>query len=477
MNTVSSLSRHMESGDLIIDGGDEWFRNSTRRAEFLDTKGIKFIGMGMSGGEEGARNGPSLMLGGPLEAYNLVEPILTKCAAYVDPTGSCVGYMGPVEAGHYVKMVHNGIEYCEMQLIAEVYDILKNLLKLSSEEMADIFDDWQKGELSSYLLEITATILRKKDDTGAGGHVVDYIRDETGMKGTGMWSVQEAAEKGVAVPTLAAAVNVRLLSARKPEREAASGIYGEAPEQITIEDKQQVIDDLKASFYASKVCSYAQGLRLIKAASDEYDWNLNIAECARVWTGGCIIRSKLATEIHSALSEYDCNDIPTSVLLCTKFAQRLKERAASWRRLAGLVVSSGIGCPSLVGSLTYFDTYRRNKLPANLTQAQRDFFGGHSYQRTDKEGRFHTIWSDAHQDIGKADDRHYGVDTLERGNPDTEVPGGQLEQITGGRKCVMSVCNIFVEALLLLFYFLLIVNYTVTWTIIPYLLRLKHIQN
>lgn len=307
-------------------------------------------------------------------------------------------------------MVHNGIEYCEMQLIAEVYDVLKNLLKMSNDEMADLFDEWQTGELSSYLLDITATILRKKDESGKG-YVVDSIRDQTGMKGTGVWSVQEANERGVAVPTLAAAVNVRLLSVRKEEREAACKLYGEAPEALEV-DKDQVVQDLRAAFYAAKICSYAQGLRLIRAASDEYEWNLDIAECARIWTGGCIIQSKLVADIYSTLSESDCR--PTSLLLCPIFADRLKERVASWRRLANLCASSGLGCPSICGSLSYFDTYRRGRLPANLTQAQRDFFGGHTYERTDQEGRFHTAWTDNHKDIGIAADRHYGVDSLER---------------------------------------------------------------
>lgn len=306
--------------------------------------------------------------------------------------------------------MHNGIEYCELQLIAEVYDVLKNVLGMSNEEMAEVFDEWQQGELSSYLLEITSTILRKKDDTTGIGYVVNYIVDQIGMKGTGMWSVQEASEKGVAVPTMAAALDVRLLSARKEEREASSKLFGELEASREV-DKKEVIADLRASFYASRICSYAQGLRLIRAASDEYKWKVDNAEVTRVWCGGCVIRSQLVADIHSALSKDPSN---FHLLLCANFAERLKERVSSWRRLVALCVTSGIGCPSLCASLSYFDTYRRASLPANLTQAQRDFFGGHTYQRIDKEGRFHTAWTASHKDIGSADDRHYGVETLDR---------------------------------------------------------------
>lgn len=228
---------------------------------------------------------------------------------------------------------------------------------------------------------------------------------------TGMWSVQEAAELGVAVSTLSAAVNIRLLSARKPEREAASNLYEETKPAKSDSEKQQVIADLRAAVYAAKICSYAQGLRLFKAASDAYEWNADVAECARLWTGGSIIRSKLVTDIYTALSE---NKHLPSLLLCPVFADRLKERLPAWRRMACLILTKGIGCPSLCGTLTYLDTFRRTRLPANLTQAQRDFFGGHSYERTDREGRFHTAWTTAHKDIGKADDRHYGIETLER---------------------------------------------------------------
>lgn len=401
--TISKLAAYMEPGDLIIDGGNEWFKNSVRRAKFLENKRIHFIGMGISGGEEGARNGPSLMPGGPKEAYDMVAPIFSKCAAQVERTGPCFGYLGPVGAGNYVKMVHNGIEYGDMQLIGEIYDVLKNVLGMSNEEMADVFEEWNSTELDSYLIEITSTILRKKDDKTGEGHVLDYVLDKTGMKGTGAWTVQEGAERGVAVPTMAAALDTRMLSARKEEREEASKVLN-AP-MIPKAKKFEVVADLRAALYASKVCSYAQGLSLIKAASDEFDWGVDLAECARLWTGGCIIRATLLDNIQKAFA--DNKDLP-NLLVDAGFAAEMNERVVSWRRAIALCVTSGIPCPSLCGSLNYFDTYRRARLPANLTQAQRDFFGGHTYERTDMEGRFHTAWTDAHKDIGDANQRTAG---------------------------------------------------------------------
>jgi 6-phosphogluconate dehydrogenase len=300
--------------------------------------------------------------------------------------------------------VHNGIEYGDMQLIAEVYDVLKTILGLSNDEMADIFDEWNKSELESYLIEITAAVLRKKDDVTGQGHVVDYVMDKTGSKGTGKWTVQEAAEKGVATPTIAAALDARMISGRKEEREAAAGIFGE-PSAMSDVNKQQVIDDLRAALYASKVCSYAQGLSLIKAASDEHSWKVNLSECARLWTGGCIIRAQLLNKITKAFSE---NPKLPNLLVDKDFATELLERSTAWRRLIALCITSGIAAPSLCNSLSYFDSYRRARLPANLTQAQRDFFGGHTYERTDKDGHFHTAWTDAHKDIGDVNQRTAG---------------------------------------------------------------------
>jgi 6-phosphogluconate dehydrogenase len=402
-DTISLLSRCMEPGDVIIDGGNEWFPNSIRRSQFLQPKNIHFLAMGISGGEEGARTGPSIMPGGPMEAYDLVAPILTKVAAQVELTGPCCGYLGPIGAGNYVKMVHNGIEYGDMQLIAEVYDVMIQVLGMSNEEMADAFDEWNKGDLSSYLIEITSTILRKKDNVTGEGYVVDYVLDKTGMKGTGKWTIQEGAEKGVALPTMAAALDARMLSARKEEREAASKVFSSPVIEST--DKQEVLDGLRAALYASKVCSYAQGLSLIRAASDEHKWDISLAECARLWTGGCIIRAKLLGHIQKAFSK---NQDLANLLVDPGFTAELNERSTAWRRTVALCVTSGVPCPALCSSLNYFDSYRRASLPASLTQAQRDFFGGHTYERTDAEGRFHTAWTEAHKDIGDTNLRTAG---------------------------------------------------------------------
>ena len=274
---------------------------------------------------------------------------------------------------------------------------------MSNEEIAALFEEWNKTELSSYLIEITAKILRKKDDKTGEGYVVDYIMDKTGQKGTGRWTIQEGAERNVAVPTMAAALDARMISSRKEERENASKVL-KSP-VIQSADKQQVIDDLRAALYASKVCSYAQGLSLIKAASDEFNWGVNLSECARLWMGGCIIRAQLLDPIQTAFANNP--DLP-NLLVDRGFSAQLNERSEAWRRIVALCITSGIACPSLCSSLTYFDSYRRARLPANLTQAQRDFFGGHSYERIDTEGHYHTAWTDSHKDIGDVNQRTAG---------------------------------------------------------------------
>ena len=401
-DTIRNLSAFMEPGDILIDGGNEWYPNSTRRASEMLHKGIQFIGMGISGGEEGARNGPALMPGGPKQAYDLVAPIFEKCAAQVERTGPCVGYLGPIGSGNYVKMVHNGIEYGDMQLIAEVYDVMKNILGMNNTEMADQFAEWNQSELNSYLIEITEKCLRKTDSE-TGEYVVDYILDKTGMKGTGLWTAKESAERAVAVPTVVAALDSRVLSSKKEERVAASKIF--APPKIEVPNKKEVIADLQAALYAAKICSYAQGLSLIKGASEEFNWNIDLSECARLWMGGCIIRARLLDSIQIAFSR---NPGLKNLMVDPTFAEHLIGAESSWRRVVALCVTSGIACPSLCGSLMYFDTYRRQRLPACLTQAQRDFFGGHTYERVDKPGRFHTAWTDAHKDIGDVAGRTAG---------------------------------------------------------------------
>uniref|UniRef100_A0A7S0TBR0 6-phosphogluconate dehydrogenase, decarboxylating n=1 Tax=Pseudo-nitzschia delicatissima TaxID=44447 RepID=A0A7S0TBR0_9STRA len=394
-STIALLSEHMEPGDVIIDGGNEWFPNSVRRAEELKPKGIHFIGMGISGGEEGARKGPSLMPGGPREAYDLIEPILTKCAAQVDGE-PCTGYCGPIGSGNYVKMVHNGIEYGDMQLIGECYDILKNVVGMNNDEMSKLFAEWNKTELDSYLIEITSIILAKKDDQGEEGHVVDYVLDKTGMKGTGRWTVQEAAEQSVAAPTIAAALDARYLSGRKNERVAAEKILeGPGASQLSV-DKTQIIEDLQAALYCSKIASYAQGLAIIKAASDKNGWDVDLGLCARMWRGGCIIRAQLLKGIADAVGK-DPN--LQNLMVDPGFAADLNSRHMAWRRVVTLGIANGIAVPSTSASLGYYDQYRRANLPANLIQSQRDFFGGHTYERTDKPGVFHTLWDDTHKSL------------------------------------------------------------------------------
>lgn len=402
-DTIALLSALCEPGDLIVDGGNEWYPNSIRRAEMLEKKGILFMGMGISGGEEGARNGPSLMPGGPSRAYEMMEPILMKCAAQVED-GACTGYIGPIGSGNYVKMVHNGIEYGDMQLICEVYDCLRKIVVMSNEDMAKQFARWNDGDLSSYLIEITAKILNKADDVTGQGYVVDYILDKTGMKGTGRWTVQEAAEQSVAAPTITASLDARYISGRKDERVAASKIL-QGPKESPNVSKPQIIQDLEAALYCAKVCSYAQGIGIIKAASDANGWNVDLAQCAKMWKGGCIIRAKLLDKIQAAFSN-DPN--LANLMIDPGFADSLNKGQMAWRRIVTLCIASGIACPALSASLNYFDSYRRESLPANLTQAQRDFFGGHTYERIDAEGPHHCAWTKAHKDIGNIDERTAG---------------------------------------------------------------------
>mmetsp|Transcript_15241 Transcript_15241/g.22321 ORF Transcript_15241/g.22321 Transcript_15241/m.22321 type:complete len:491 (+) Transcript_15241:3-1475(+) len=402
-DTIAALAVHLEPGDLIVDGGNEWYPNSLRRAEELEKRGILFMGMGISGGEEGARNGPSLMPGGKRKAYDLMEPILVKCAAQVSD-GACTGYLGPIGAGNYVKMVHNGIEYGDMQLIAEVYDCLKKIVGMNNVDMSRQFARWNDGDLSSYLIEITAKILAKEDDVTGTGYVIDYILDKTGMKGTGRWTVQEAAEQSVAAPTITASLDARYISGRKDERVAASQILT-GPKEVPSVSKPQIIEDLGKALYCAKVCSYAQGLGIIKAASDANDWDVDLSQCAKMWKGGCIIRAKLLDKIQAALA----NDAGLMNLMVDPgFAAELNAGQLAWRRIVTLCIASGIACPSMSASLSYFDSYRREELPANLTQAQRDFFGGHTYERTDREGPHHCAWTKTHKGIGNLNERSAG---------------------------------------------------------------------
>ncbi|KAJ9555278.1 hypothetical protein OSB04_009892 [Centaurea solstitialis] len=392
--TIAALAEHMEPGDTIIDGGNEWYENTERRMSDAEAKGLLYLGMGVSGGEEGARNGPSMMPGGSYEAYSNIKEIVEKVAAQVED-GPCVTYIGEGGSGNFVKMVHNGIEYGDMQLISEAYDVLKNVGGLSNEELAEIFDEWNKGELESFLIEITADIFKVKDEHG-DGELVDKILDKTGMKGTGKWTVQQAAELSVAAPTIAASLDCRFLSGLKDERVAAAEVLAAAGMKEEVGavrsgvDKKRLIDDVRQALYASKICSYAQGMNLLRAKSVEKNWNLNFGELARIWKGGCIIRAVFLDRIKKA---YQRNPNLASLVVDPDFAKEMVQRQAAWRRVVGLAVSAGISTPGMCASLSYFDTYRRARLPANLVQAQRDLFGAHTYERVDRDGSFHTEWT------------------------------------------------------------------------------------
>jgi 6-phosphogluconate dehydrogenase len=347
--------------------------------------------MGVSGGEEGARHGPSMMPGGSDFAYQQLAPILTKIAAQVND-GPCVDHIGPGGAGHYVKMVHNGIEYGDMQLIAEAYDVLRTLGGLEPSELSDVFAEWNRGDLQSFLIEITSKILQKKDDQGSGRPLVDLILDATGMKGTGKWTVQQASELAAPIPTIASSVEARILSAMKAERVAAGKLLkGPAPGKVSV-DKKQLVDDVRHALYASKICSYAQGFYLMQVASRTYEWSLKLGRIARIWKGGCIIRAQFLDRIKQAYERAQGGALPN--LLCdTEFTREIADRQSGWRRVIGLAVQNGLPMQTMMASLAYYDSYRRERLPANLTQAQRDFFGAHTYQRTDRDGTFHTDWS------------------------------------------------------------------------------------
>ncbi|EXC02963.1 6-phosphogluconate dehydrogenase [Morus notabilis] len=392
--TIAALADHLEPGDAIIDGGNEWYENTERRIREVSDRGILYLGMGVSGGEEGARNGPSLMPGGSHQAYLNVQDILHKVAAQVED-GACVTYIGEGGSGNFVKMVHNGIEYGDMQLISEAYDVLKNIGGLSNSELSEIFAEWNRGELESFLIEITADIFRVKDEHG-DGELVDKILDKTGMKGTGKWTVQQAAELSVAAPTIAASLDCRYLSGLKEERESAdkalreAGLKEEVGSAKIGVDKRRLIDDVRQALYASKICSYAQGMNLLRAKSIEKGWNLDLGELARIWKGGCIIRAVFLDRIKKA---YRRNPNLASLFVDPEFAKEMVQRQAAWRRVVGLAISAGISTPGMCASLSYFDTYRRSRLPANLVQAQRDLFGAHTYERIDRPGLFHTEWT------------------------------------------------------------------------------------
>ncbi len=387
--TIASLKPLLDEGDILIDGGNTFFKDTMRRNAELDESGIHFIGTGVSGGEEGALKGPSIMPGGQKEAYDKVAPIFEAISAKVegDP---CVTYIGPNGAGHYVKMVHNGIEYGDMQLICEAYFIMKHVLGLGAEELHEVFAEWNKGELDSYLIEITTDIFKKKDKE-TGKPMIDVILDTAGQKGTGKWTSQSSLDLGVPLPVITESVFARFISAMKEERVAASKVLqgpsaGDKPYEG---DKDELIEAIRKALYMSKIVSYAQGFAQMRAASEENDWNLQYGNISMIFRGGCIIRAQFLQKIKEA---YDRDPALANLLLDPYFKEIVESYQTSLRKVLSLAMERGIPVPGFASALAYYDSYRTETLPANLLQAQRDYFGAHTYQRNDKEGVFHTEW-------------------------------------------------------------------------------------
>jgi len=384
---IEELIPLIDAGDILIDGGNSNFQDTNRRTDYLSEKGMLFIGTGVSGGEEGALKGPSIMPGGNIKAWEEVKPIFTAIAAKTEDGTACCDWVGESGAGHYVKMVHNGIEYGDMQLICETYQIMKDLLNLSYDEMHAVFKDWNEGELQSYLIEITRDILNFKEN---GKPIIENILDTAGQKGTGKWTVISALDLGIPLILISESVFARALSSQKEERVKAAKILS-GPDIVFNGDKTQFIEDLEKALYASKIVSYAQGFVLMKAAAKEYGWNLNYGGIALMWRGGCIIRSSFLGKIKEAFEiEPDLDNL----LLSNYFKNKIEEYQAAWRRVVSTAINNGIWIPAFSAALTYFDGYRNLRLPANLLQAQRDYFGAHTYERVDRpRGEFfHTNW-------------------------------------------------------------------------------------
>ena len=388
--TIQSLLPHLDKGDILIDGGNTFFKDTMRRNEMLANSGINFIGTGVSGGEEGALKGPAIMPGGQKDAYDLVAPILEEIAAKADDGAPCVTYIGPNGAGHYVKMVHNGIEYGDMQLIAESYDILRRVGGLTVEETAEVFKSWNTGELDSYLIEITADILAKKDPE-TGKPMVEVIMDTAGNKGTGKWTSQSALDLGVPLPLITESVFARYISTLKEEREIASKELSpiKVPE-LSNTEKQALVESVRKGLYFSKIMSYAQGFAQMRVASEEFDWNLNYGEIAKIFRAGCIIRAQFLQKITDA---FERDPELKNLLLDKYFLYVTESYQEAVREVVVTAVQAGIPVPTFSSALAYYDSYRSEVLPANLIQAQRDYFGAHTYNRVDKPGVFHFEWA------------------------------------------------------------------------------------
>lgn len=399
---IEQLLPYLEPGDVIIDGGNEHYTNTERRTQYVESKGLKYIGTGVSGGEEGALKGPSLMPGGSPDAWPLIKPIFQSISAKVGPNEDipCCEWVGPRGAGHYVKMVHNGIEYGDMQLICEAYHILREVAGLSNDELYEVFAQWNEGELQSYLIEITRDIFSVKDDLpGRDGYLVDKIMDAAGAKGTGKWMSQLALDLGVPSTLVTTAVYARGLSAVKQARVRASKVLSgpgpqdnasfERPIADLVRDKSGFVEAVRRALYASKICSYAQGFVQLQAASQEHDWGLNYGDCALLWRGGCIIRAQFLDRIKEA---FDQQPNLENLLLYPYFTKIIQQNQAAWRAVIIAATALGVPTPAFSAALGYYDSYRRERLPANLLQAQRDYFGAHTYQRVDTEGTFHSEW-------------------------------------------------------------------------------------
>ncbi|RQZ89226.1 NADP-dependent phosphogluconate dehydrogenase [Burkholderia cepacia] len=388
--TIASLKPLLEKGDVLIDGGNTHFTDTIRRNQELAQSGLHFIGTGVSGGEEGALRGPSIMPGGQRDAYDLVEPILKQIAAKAPSDGEpCVAYMGPDGAGHYVKMVHNGIEYGDMQLIAESYSVLKDVAGLTNDELGAVYTEWNQGELDSYLIEITSKIFGKKDEE-TGKHLVDVILDRAAQKGTGKWTSQNALDLGVPLPLITESVFARVLSSLKTERVAASKILSGPAAAPFDGDRAAFVEAVRRALYLSKVISYAQGFAQLRTASEEYGWNLDLGTIAKIFRAGCIIRARFLQKITDA---YAKDPALANLLLDPYFKDIAANYQASLRDVVVAAVEAGVPVPAFASAVAYFDSYRSERLPANLVQAQRDFFGAHTFERTDKPGSFHANWS------------------------------------------------------------------------------------
>jgi 6-phosphogluconate dehydrogenase len=376
----------LEPGDVVIDGGNSFHADTVRRQQRAAQREVAFLGVGISGGEEGALHGPSIMPGGDRDAYALVEPILTRIAAQVDGVPCCT-YIGPGGAGHYVKMVHNGIEYADIQLIAEAYDVLRRIVGLSAKELAEVFAEWNRGDLQSFLIEITSIVLAK-DDPATGQPLVDVIIDEAAQKGTGRWTAQDALELGVPAPTMTTAVYARSLSARRDHRRHAAGVLT-GPAKVS-PGERRLVTDVRDALYASKIVAYAEGFQQLAAASHEHAWDLDLSAIATIWRGGCIIRARFLDRIRESLQADPETD---SLLLLPDFRDALARAQQPWRRVVARAIDSGVPAPAFSAALAYYDGYRQQRSPANLIQGLRDYFGAHTYRRTDRDGIFHTRWS------------------------------------------------------------------------------------